>query len=94
MRSPFSGLWMPTENYPTIPLFPRLFALAYQSKIATDRMEELAVSDALEGRTKLTVNCEVVEKAEGFLVRFDRLFPNGEWRSDKDDFGSDSTSNE
>jgi hypothetical protein len=61
-----------------------------RAEIAAERIAEQAVSDALEGRTQLTVNCEVVKAADGFLVSVDQLYPgSGKWRSDEDDFGSD-----
>jgi hypothetical protein len=61
-----------------------------QAEIAAERIAELAVSDALEGRTELTVNCEVIKAADGFLVSVDQLYPgSGKWRSDEDDFGND-----
>jgi hypothetical protein len=58
-----------------------------QAEIAAERIAESAVSDALEGRTQLTVNCEVVEAADGFIVSVDQLYPgSGKWRSDEDVF--------
>lgn len=55
------------------------------AEIAAERIADLAVSDALEGKTQLTVNCKVVEAAGGYLVSVDQLFPgSGKWRSDDD----------
>ena len=59
----------------------------HRTKAAADRIAELAVSDALEGRSQLTVNCQVVKAADGFLVSVDQLYPgSGKWRSDEDVF--------
>lgn len=52
------------------------------AEIAADRIAELAVSESLEGRTQITVACEVVRAAGGFLVHVDDLHPNnGLWLS-------------
>jgi hypothetical protein len=63
-----------------------LYRTQAQAEIAAERIAELAVSDALEGRSQMTVNCRVVKAADGSLVRVEYLHPAiGKWRSDDDD---------
>src|SRR5580704_4193512 len=62
--------------------FPHRTEIA--AEIAAERIAELAASDALEGKTELTVACEVVEDKDegGFLVAVSRLHPaSGRWLS-------------
>jgi hypothetical protein len=52
------------------------------AEIAAERIAELAASDAREGKTELTVACEVVEDEGGFLVAVSQLHPaSGRWQS-------------
>ena len=51
-----------------------------EAEVASERIAELAVSDALEGKTEFSVACEVVEGENGFLVRVNQLHPaRGSW---------------
>jgi hypothetical protein len=50
---------------------------AAQARTAAERLEEVATSEALEGRTHFSICCEVVEDQDGFRLEVNQLHPNG-----------------
>jgi hypothetical protein len=50
---------------------------AAKARIAAERLDGMAVSEALEGRTRFSISCEVVEDQDGFRLVVNQLHPNG-----------------